>query len=249
MGGSTIILDIILLLIGAFVIWRGYKNGFVKLILKFFRMIIAIAIAIALSGPVGALISEKFVYDPVYDAVHEKMENTYENSLNSVEGQYKEQMNNYGSNYSDYSDYKNELNNYSEEDFNSAADELPDFLKDLDLDMDDLSGNPETAVEEISQKIAEPIAGLISKFIAIVVVYIIAFILLTIAIHFLNALISKFKMIDRINKILGLVWGILTALVIWIIVGAILNLLFGDISIISRTFGQLAVPLLKSILM
>ena len=199
-----LIADLIFVLLGAFIIWRCVHNGFIKCLFKFARTLLAILIAWLLVNPIAPIIGEKFIEEPVYDFVFDKINAVYLEAEDSFDAE-------------------------------KVIEDLPSFLTagDVEEKLNDLEGDGEELVASISEEITEPIVTIISSVIAFVVLFIVAFILLSIALHLLNALIDKIKFIHLANKILGGVWGLLIACVLWFFIASVMEIFLSDFSIYS----------------
>lgn len=197
MAVSLLIVDVIFVLIGALIIWRCAKNGFIKCLFKMVRTALALTLAYFLVAPVAPIVAENFIEEPVYDYIHGEVSAIYENA---------------------------------EEDL--AIDELinslPDVLKteEMEEELNDIDASGDELVEAISEEISEPVVTVVSSVISFLVLFIILMIVLSILMALLNSLIEKITIIHLANTILGLVWGIVVALIVWTLLAVLCGLFF-----------------------
>ncbi|MBE6627934.1 MAG: hypothetical protein E7629_03315 [Ruminococcaceae bacterium] len=192
---SLIIVELIFVLLGVFNIWRCARNGFIKCLFKFVRTILALTLAYFLVAPVAPIVAENFIEEPIYNYVHEEVSSLYESAGESL----------------NVDDLIKDLPEVLQ------TEELKEKLNEVDASGDEL-------IEEISKEISAPIVSIASSVIAFVALFIILFILLSIVMALLNALISKIKLFHLANTILGLVWGILIALILWTVISTLIRI-------------------------
>lgn len=195
MSISLIVVEAIFVLLGVFIIWRCAHNGFIKCLFKFVRTILALTLAYFLVTPVAPIIAENFIEEPVYDYIHEEVSSLYENAGENL--------------------------NVEE-----LIENLPDVMQTEDMEekLNDINASGDELIEEVSKEISEPIVSIASSVIAFVVLFIVLFILLSIVMALLNSLISKIRLFHMANTILGLVWGLLIALIIWTILSTLIRI-------------------------
>lgn len=203
---AYLIADLVFVLLGVLIIWRCAKNGFLKCLFKFVRTILAIVLAYLLVGPVAPIVAENFIQEPVYDWVYEKTNGIYMDAEESL-------------------------------DASSIVDDLPDFIvtDELTDKLDNMEGAGEELVAVASEAISEPIVAILSNVVAFVALFILLFILLSIAVALLNSLLNRITLFHVANTILGWVWGIAVAGILWILISTIMSVFFVDFPIYQNT--------------
>ena len=197
MNVSLLIVDIIFVLIGAIIIWRCARNGFIKCLFKLIRTALALFLASLLVAPVAPVIAENFIEEPIYNYIHGEVNAIYESAEDDLA-------------------------------IEELVNSLPDILKteDLEEDLEEIDASGEELVESISKEISDPVVELASSAIAFLALFIIFMIVLSILMALLNSLIEKITIIHLANTILGLVWGVLIALIVWTLLAVVLALFF-----------------------
>ena len=193
-----IFLNIILgsILIGG--IYLGYKKGFLKIAAAPVRIFAAIALTFFCCAPIGNALIKPLVQEPI-------------------------------SNYT--ADYLYE--NCKELTPDNVEDELPTLLKMAagiaDIDVDEIAKEAENEgraiIDAVADKLTEPLASLIAVVITFILLYFVSKILIGILISLLNQLLKK-GVLGWVNKILGVVFGSLGALVAAWATVAILEFVF-----------------------
>lgn len=213
---ANTIVDVVLLAIAALIIWRCTANGFIKGLLRSARVLLAFVIAYFLGNPVGAFLYKSLFYNPIYKFVYGKVDGLYQGASGTLTGE-------------------------------EVLNKFPDFLNDgaLAEKLNAIESTSEDWIESVSQSIASPFATVVSNLVAYVLVFVLALILLSIVIKLLDSLVSNITVLDRINKLLGCVWGILLALAACLAIASLIKLFFADApiyadSVVLKFFGESA---------
>ena len=212
------IADLVFVLIGALIIWRCAYNGFIKCFFKLLRTALALVLAYFLVAPVAPIIAENFIEDPIYDFVFDKVDGIYSNAEEKV-------------------------------DIDALVDKLPDFFinEGTEEKLNELDSTGDELIAAVSEEISQPVVNVVSSVLAFVVSFILLFIVLSIILALLNSLINKIKLIHTVNTILGLIWGLVIALILWIVISGLMKLLFSGVDIYDETIiiqfvGDLNLP-------
>ena len=181
-----IIIDVVLIAVFASTVINGYRVGFIKSLISVCKFFVSIAIAFALASHVGALISEKVVYEPVLSIVTDKVE--------EVAGTVNEST--------DLSEIVNKL-----------PDSVRLFIS-YDTDAQDKVNDAissgiitDESILELSHSIASGISDVISRIIAFLVVFTISMIALTVLAFVLDKIFTL-PVLKQANKLLGLIFGV-----------------------------------------
>lgn len=192
----SILFDIILIVIAAFVVYRGYKKGIVKSVMGLVTTVVAVIVAYAFSPYLAATLNEN-VFLP---SVSSGIEGTITSLAEEGDGTTFVEM------ASEMPDVLSQiLKKYqvSEESFAEVAPAA------------DQAGSE--GVKGISDFIATPVATIISNVCAFIIVFIAAVIVLKL-VTLLISTIFKAPVLRTVDKTAGLVFGIIHALVVlWIL--------------------------------
>lgn len=193
MAGS-IILDIVLVVMAAFIIFKYTVAGFLKSILDFAKVIASVLLAILFRLPVANLICGLFMNEVINGWVYSSFAQLLAGvdppvnflRLNSETPQFfKNVLTNFGL---DYDRFNDELYNLSEENIGYLTDEL-----------------------------GGSISLMLSTIIAVIAIFVVAMIVLSLVVKLLNN-ITKISGLRAINRLLGLALGVVWAIVaIWAI--------------------------------
>jgi len=212
----SITLDLLFVVIAIVFIFLGIFRGFIKSVVRSAKLIIAFVLAYFLGDKLGMLFKNSFVGNWVYGGVYDKVNSFYQNATGSF-------------------------------DPDSLLANFPSFIVNDELrgkiadSMSQESG--EALVESVSMGISDPIAMAISNVLGYVLVFVLALIGLSIAAWFLTKLIDKIAFLGLANRILGGVWGALTAALLMIVVSSVVKLFFGNdeiytSSVLVKFFGD-----------
>ena len=198
-----IAIDIILACVLLFTTIRYFKMGFVKALFSICKFALSLLLAFSLASTVGAVISEKAVYNTVYESVHSKVE--------AVAGDLNEGL--------DMSDVVDKL-----------PESMIELIADSDEDVDALKSelgeekiNNESIVS-LSKNISTRISTLISNVLAFILIFVISMIVLGIVAFILDK-VCELPGLRQVNKLLGLALGALCGILGVIIACAVITAL------------------------
>ncbi len=185
----SILLDVVIIAIIALTVYFSYKNGFVKTAISAVSFILAVAITAMFASPLADYLKETSVAETVESATEEAITDMLVKDPVGVEG----------------------LLDGKSEEFNK-------MLALARLDRNELSAwyaqnvaNSELGESALATRIAEPMVDIIAMIIAIAILFIGTQIILSIAAFFLNK-IASLPILRTANKGLGLVVGVVLAL-------------------------------------
>lgn len=195
----SILIDIILVAIFIVSAYFALKKGLIGTLFSLLGTVIAIVLAVMLSSPVSGFIDNEFVNPSVKQYILETVDSSsvgrsYEDALNSIDVAAEiEKM---------PSELKSvlELAGIDTNDIISAANSVKDSSAD--------------AKDDLINRIAAPISGTISRVIALIVLFIVLSIGLWVVAKLLTAIFNALPLAGTINKVGGLIFGILRGLVI-----------------------------------
>lgn len=202
----NILLDIITLVIFIFSVYRGYKKGFVKTILSLCGGIVCLILAISLSPAVSNFINQKYI-SPTFERVATE-------KFSQVLSE----------------DSKNEDINFDK----LIQDQPSEFLQILDqfgVDLESLeekfeefkTSSSQNTSDSVIKYIVKPISSTISYVIAFIIVFLASILILSI-VTFLLDKISKLPLLKTANRLLGVISGILFALLLMYVFSTIVKI-------------------------
>jgi uncharacterized membrane protein required for colicin V production len=213
-----LVIDILLLVVFALLVFRGWRRGFMKSVLGLGRLILSVIITIIFGSAFADWLDVKFINPPVYEKVFAK-----------------------------FSDIAADITATAEGGVDALVEKIPDAFRGyLDLEAVDPTAEINALVEEWSHTVANGISRVISLILGYILLFVLSFIVLTIVIFIVGKL-AKLPAIKTVDKLLGLVVGIfsgaIAVIIVSIILGAILGLIGqGEIvegSFMLRIFGGL----------
>ncbi len=212
------ILDLVLLLVGASIVIACYKKGFFKSVIQFFKTILAFLTAYFLGGSVARWICEKWISGAVRDRIYPKISEIYQNTADS-----------FGA--------------------DQVLSAVPDFLVSdtLKEQLSAVEGNGEEMVSSMTDIISDPVASVISNAIGYIGVFLLSLVALWLIAMLLDGLIDKLPLIGTLNRVLGLLLGLMIATAVLLVVSSLLKLIFVNSpiyteSILTRFFGEMTLP-------
>lgn len=205
-----LVIDILLIVVFALLVFRGWWRGFLKSVLSLGRLILSLIITIACGPAFSAWVDAKFVNPPVFDAVFKK-----------------------------FSAIAAEVTSTAGGGVEALVEKIPESFRGyLDLETVDPSAEVQTLVNEWSHTVADGISKVIATVIGYIVLFLLAFLVLTVVIWIVGK-IAKLPAIKTADKLLGLVVGVISGVVavlfISVILGALLAVV-GQGEIVDNSF-------------
>lgn len=209
-----IILDLAFVAVAAVIILVSAKRGFIANLIRSARWILSIALAYLLGTRLGSLFFDWFMHGAVRDAVYGR-----------VEALYLEAEAAFG--------------------VEKVSELIPEFLltEELQARLAAAEGSGRELVNTLTDVIASPIATLLSNILGYVAVFVLSLIGLWFVVKIVDGLTKKIKLLDRINTLLGFLWGLVLALMLLLMAASIVKLFFGHApiyldSMVVRFFGD-----------
>ncbi len=206
MSVVAIILDLIVVAIIALSVFLAYKKGLIKTLFSLIGFVAAVALAVWMSTPVAGWLNMQFVEPAVRNTV-----------LTAVNGTA------LGADYDQAINQVDVVGNLQE-----MPDGLRDFLENLNVDIDGIIASAEqskansvAAKEALIDSIVDPISGTVSKAVALIGLTIIFFILLFVATRLLDAIFRVLPFGKSANRLGGVIFGAVRALLIIMVLGAV----------------------------
>lgn len=186
------ILDLAIVIIFAITIAVYYKRGFVKSVLGFGKVILAVIFSSVFGRALGGVLAEKFFNAKMTEIIHSNLTGLYDAGTEAF----------------DLSALAEKL---------PASLRLAAERAGVDMDslLSGYSGETAASGEklyELSEKIALPIAGFIAAVLGFIIVFIVAYLLLMLAALIIEA-IAELPIIRGFNRLLGLLLGVACAII------------------------------------
>lgn len=202
------VLDIIVVAIIALSVFLAYKKGLIKTLFSLVGGIAAVVLAVSLSGPVAEWLNQEYIGPAVRNTVLTAVNGSalsaeYDEALGTVDVAGKLQ---------------------------EMPENLREFLEKFNVDIDGLVSSAEeskansiAAKEALIDSIASPISNAISTAVALIGLAILFFILLFVATRLLDTIFRILPFGKSLNKAGGIVFGVIRALLIVMLLGAVLH--------------------------
>ena len=202
----NVTLDILFLIATAVMVIVCVKRGFLKSVIHFLKTILAFVAAYLLGAPVGRFLCEKIFLPSVRGSVYEKVHSMYSEMTAGFEPQ-------------------------------KIIDAMPSFTMTEDVKQKLLSaeGAGEELVNTVTDSIATPIATAVSNVVAYIGVFVVAFIGFWLLAIVLTKMIENISLLDKANKILGGLLGLLIALTSLTVIASLLKLFWANEPIYADT--------------
>lgn len=197
-----IIFDVVLVLVIGFSVFWGYKRGFVKSFFQSTKLLLVVLVTLIIGSMLVSLCQDMFVNDMFDGKITDKIVERAER----VEGQLT---------------------------FDSVEDEIPTIVKNiipmatLEQHFSTLSGDNATVAKGIGEAIETVLVDIVSNVIGYVLAFIIAFITCSIVIWLLDKFF-KLPVFNWVNRIAGIIWGIVSAYLTTSTLAVIIALIFGN---------------------
>lgn len=199
----NLIIDLIIVLSAAAAIYLGVSRGFVRSVMHFASLILALIAVFVFTNPVSAWLNNNFIKSGVSDII--------ENSLSAL--------------------VFDSDNGFTMPDiFSERPAALDDILERFGVDFDNIkkyytdnassSQDDSDAINFISEEIAYPASKAISNILAVIIVFIAAMVVLWL-ITFILDRICRLPVLRKLNKFLGLLFGIASAVITSLVIANI----------------------------
>ncbi len=189
----SFVIDLIIIAVAVTAVWHGIAKGFVKSGMRFASIIIALVCAFSFTAPVSVWLEDTFVKEHVSDVTEETLFSIVNAGAERLD--IEEVL----------SDRPEALSNFAERfkfDISDIESYYNDFLANL---------TQSDALEALSEKIAAPTSSAISTVCAAVIVFVATLIVCAI-IAWLLELLCKLPVLKQLNKLLGGLFGVGSAL-------------------------------------
>ena len=201
----NIVFDILLVVLFLFMTIRGYFKGFMKMVLSFGRLVLAVAITLIFGSAFSGWINEKFINAPVYDWVFGKISDLAGNAVSNVD------------------EFLNDLPGIFKNFVDSEA--FQDKYGEAGASVDAL-------VVDVSTSVSGALSNVISTVLGYVALFLLSFIVLTIVIWLVGKF-ADLPLLRTGDKLLGLLVGAVSGLLAVALVASVLYLIMsltGDLS-------------------
>ncbi len=198
------LLDIAFVVIALIFVILGIWRGFIKSIIRSAKLILAVVAAFFLGSYLGLVFKDAFVDNMVYTPVHSWIDSAYGTAVENI----------------DVDEILSTVPQYA----------LTDEIRENIIKATEESSGDEL-VETVSHAIADPVATGIANVFGYIAVFILAIILLSILAWLLTKLTDKLVILGVVNRLLGGVWGALTAVAFLVVLASIIKLFWSHDSV------------------
>ncbi len=201
----SIVFDVLLVVLFAFMAIRGYFKGFMKMILSFGRLVLAVVITIIFGSAFSGWINEKFINPPIFDWVHGKLSELAGGAVTNVE-EFLDGLPGIFKNFVDSEAFRDKYG--------------------------DAGASVDTLVTDVSTSVSGAMSAVISTVVGYVLLFVLSFVILTVVIWVVGKF-AKLPLIKTGDKLLGLAVGAVSGLLAVALVASVLYLivyLTGDLS-------------------
>ncbi len=189
-----LVIDILLIGVFAFLVFRGWWRGFMKSVLSLGRLALSFVITILFGSKFAGFLDQKFINPPIYKAVTNKLLDIAGDVKASAEGGVE-----------------------------AFVEKVPEtFRQYLNLESVDASSEIDALAVEWSRTISDGISGVVSAVVGYILLFVIAFVLLTVVIAILSK-IADLPVISSMDKLLGLAAGVVSGVVAVMLISAVLG--------------------------
>lgn len=195
----SIVLDIILVAIAAICIVSGVRRGFFKSVMSLVCGIAALLVSYAFSPSLSVYLNEKFILPALSDGIGQTIASIADAGLNSA-GEAVYDL----TKLSSSEQFMSVVERYG-----ADSDSVSDFIEQIGV-------GTRAAIDKMAEIVAKPISSTLSNITAFIIVFIAALIALRIIV-WIAGLIFELPVLKGIDKLLGLVFGVVSALLfVWI---------------------------------
>lgn len=201
----SLILDLILLIIAACTVYYGASRGFIRAAMHLISIIVALVCVFTFTAPLAGYIEDSFIGSHMAEFARTKLTDIIPDTAGA----------------SDVADRFND----APEVFSEIADRFfVEKEKLFSFISEELNGTSDNeAVSKIADMLAEPAAGALSTAVAGLLIFIAAYVVAQMAIIILDK-IFKLPILKSVNKLLGIVFGAVSAAVLcWFISAVIIS--------------------------
>jgi len=202
----SLFIDILILAIAGFSVYNGVKRGFFKSAMHLLSIVLAIIITAALVNPVSVWIGETMINDKVSASAEEEIrellpEDGTDSRLTEL-----------------YNSTPKEILTVADH-FFYEREQMKDYIAEEIIGIED-----ETAIPKLADEISKPAANVVSKIIAAGVVFVFSLVFLKIATLIVDKFL-KLPVLKALNKVLGLVFGIVSGFICcWFLANLVIGL-------------------------
>ena len=203
---SSTVVDIILLVAGISIIAIGVIRGFLGSVIHLLKYILAFVLAYFLGGLLADLLGEFVFSSPVKSFVYDSL-------------------------YSVYSEAPAVF------DAARAVEALPSFLvSDSVLEgLGTAQGSGEALLQSMTDAVSAPIISVVSNIFGYVLAFLLSLVGLWLAAIILTKMIDKIKLLGKLNRFLGFLLGLLTALLVLFAVSSVIRFFWGTTDFYNNT--------------
>lgn len=213
---GNLIADLIFVAIGLAIIIVCIWRGFIKIMIRSCSLLLAVLLTYFLGGHVANLLFQGFIGEMVRNSMYETVNNIYMETAGQL-------------------------------DPSQLLEQIPAFLhtEELQTKLLSLGTSGEAWVNTVAEQLATPLASFISNIVGYILVFLVSLVGLFLLSIILDKIVENIPLLDRTNKILGGVCGLIIALIVMFMISSIMKLFFADSAVyansaVIRFFGDSA---------
>lgn len=201
----SLIIDLVIIVSAIISVVLGVKRGFVKSVMSFASILLAVIAVYLFTAPTAAILNEKYIGKYLDEAVSEQITQILSAGVGKID-------------LEKLIDERPDALEEIAKRFNVDLDSIAEYYSEKLADLTDAE-----AINGISEHISSPAATAISQILAAIAIFVVTLIVLKLLSLVLD-LIFKLPVLKTLNSILGLIFGIASALLSTYILA---NLAFG----------------------
>ncbi len=203
----SLLVDLIILLVVGFTIWRSARRGFVRTVLELAGFVLSLVIAFSVSGWLSNIIYENSVRPTVEESVSEVLADAKGGSTSQAVDQVWEALPSV---------------------VRSAANSFGITKGDVQRKLNGAVESGSSGVESVAVQVADSMARPVVTGLLKTIIFLVVFLLLAIVVKFLARVINRafsFPVVGTINRLLGGVLGIPKGIIYGIVLCSVFKLL------------------------
>lgn len=211
---GNVIADLIFLIVGVAIVLVCAKRGILKSAIHFLKTVLAFVIAYTLGGKLAQVLSDRWIFGSVHRFVFDKINGIYQSTAGNMNAE-------------------------------DVIESLPSFLmtEEMQAKLHAAQGSGEELVLQMTDSVSRPIASLFSNILGYIGVFLLALVGLWILAAILDKVVSKFRILNSLNTLLGAILGLLIAVTVLLAAASLMKVFFASSyvyteSVIVRFFGD-----------
>ncbi len=213
----SLIIDALIIVAAIAAVYLGIQRGFVKSIMHFASLILALIAVFVFTEPVKVWLNDNFIGDRVSSITEESLNGIVDAGVEHLK---LEKV---------IEDRPDALLDVTER-FSVDIEDFVSYYREFLIDLTE-----SIAIDELAEKLADPTAAALSTVLAAIIVFVVAMVALKL-ITWLLDLICRLPVLDKLNTFLGFLFGVASAVVTSLVIS---NMAVGLISALESVNGDI----------